>query len=525
MVKRIGKAPIPRPSIAPCTALALALLLGSPGSGLGPAAAQEPESFPIDRWLVATGFESAEAADRTMEGLAAAVREEAFPERLREAAGARWELVREDGSRRIVPQGAEGPVVVGHAFLRSPEDRSVRLVWEAPACGGVDLRLNGQPIRSGVDSPRAAASESDERGGSAGAGHGGVALVRLARGWNTLAARVSADGCPPALAVGLLSGPREGDEGPPSLSGLRVQGSRPPGVHRTLPDPWVTVGAPMPVGLAWPAEADDLAAELSVSLRAWGAPPGGLPGRAEAAGEERDPAEERETAERDTAEEREEAEERPRRTPRGPGADPERTASPDPEERRRLIRERLRPPIPAYDPAPRTVRVEGRAAGARWRTTARLAGPARATAVSLPLSFEDLRRAAGEQPSVRLDVRYDGARRRVERALDPAAVRALLEGPIALTGAALPGAAGERWAGTWRVPAALGGATLELVTADAPGDYRVDGRPLSAEDDGTLALCADCRAGAELAIEATSAADWSRPPAVQIVESAPASEP
>lgn len=77
----------------------------------------------------------------------------------------------------------------------------------------------------------------------------------------------------------------------------------------------------------------------------------------------------------------------------------------------------------------------------------------------------------------------------------------------------VPTSAGWQLEGEWRVPAALDGRRLSLRTTGAPGDYRVNGVPSSAE---AIVVCERCVRGDRLTISAVSSGAWQRVPVVEV---------
>lgn len=369
-------------------------------SGSAGGAAQEPgTSIPMDRWLVSGPFPTAQGAGATADTLAAATREAQFPQRGLTVAGVEWNLVREDGASRLRLAPDSAGTFLAHGYVRSAVDRTVRLLHSAAGCGTVSIWLNGQRL----------GEAPGERG----------LLVRLAAGWNTLLALVSAPDCPPTLGVALRSVAAERDERreEEAASELRVQASRPPGVRRTHPAPWVTVEAE--VSPESPGRVGEPGADLTLRVTAWGR------SATQAAAPEAEPDDpvDEETAEEATDEEREEGEpeaegEEAREAPE-PGEAPEagpRPRTPPAEEsaeaRRRRLLERLAPPPEPPPPAPTAVEVDARAGGARHRTTVQPTAPAVPVTLSFPLDERQLAEAA--RRGLRVDLRWREGRRRVE---------------------------------------------------------------------------------------------------------------
>ncbi len=393
-VKRLCKVPMKSRIQAKALSLLLTALL--PLSG----AAQEADgAVPVDRWLVSRSFATAESARGIADSLAAATREEQFPQRGLTVAGTRWELVREDSAAtlRLAPDTAGA--FLAHAYIRSTFDRTVRLVSAPPSCGTVSAWLNGQRL----------ADVTGDRG------H----LVRLAVGWNTLLTLVSAPDCPPVLGVTLRpvaadEAERRDRDGAAAV--LRVQASRPPGVRRTHPAPWVTVEAE--VAPESPGRVGEAGADLTLRLTAWGRS-AAQPGEGEAEPDEEAMPEEaaEEAGEEEESEEIEAEDEEAREAPE-PGQAPDvrrprtRPADESPEARRRRLLERLAPPPEPLPPAPEAVEVDARAGGTRHRTTVQTPAPAVPVTLSFPLTERQLAEAA--RRGLRVNLRWPGGRRRVE---------------------------------------------------------------------------------------------------------------
>lgn len=359
--------------------LATLLLVGavSIGGSAGGAAQEPGTSIPVDRWLISGPLATPQAAATTAESLAAATREPQFPQRGLRVAGVEWDLVREDSAGTLRLAADTVGTFLAHAYIRSTGDRTVRLIPTAPACGAASAWLNGQRL----------AEAADERG----------LLVRLASGWNTLLALVSAPDCPPVLGVTLepVAADRDEREGrEEEATELRVQASRPPGVRRTHPAPWVTVEAEVAPGS--PGRVGEAGADLTLRLTAWGrsaAPPAEPVPDTDAEPEAETDADPGEEAEREAAEQPPDEE--------------------SPEARRRRLLERLAPPPEPPPPAPEAVEVDARAGGARHRTTVETPTPAVPVTLSFPLDERQVSEAA--RRGLRVDLRWGEGRRRVER--------------------------------------------------------------------------------------------------------------
>lgn len=529
--------------------LTAAAAVPATGQEAGPARG-EVEGLPVDRWLAAhPGVVEDPAATSGVplpgtSALAELAGHPLFlPDRDLVMGGVRWHLLRRDGAAAfeldgVLPDGGSGRGGLAHAYVRAREDRTVRVAWTRPSCGRAALWLNGQRVAGG---PTADA---------------GTVPVRLARGWNTLLIAFTAEGCPGSFGARLLpaSGPgetgalRPEEEATTGVDRLRVQASRPPGVHRTWPSPWVTLTRPAPWGpLAWRAGEDELRGPVRLEATAWGRARGDtlLPrARTEEASDEEEDADVREEADEEE-EEADEEEAEPEaaaedslrvdtvgvvdRAPEGgPGGPPGAGLGlepPDP------LRQRLDPIPDPPPPAPRGARVDLEVGGEDRALTLTGLEPARPRAYPISaLTFERLREGALDADGVRVRLRWGDVDRRLEGSLPADALLRQLHGPIALEGwrrvvdgepadgPADPAEvrAGERLAGSWRVPAALAGFTLVLDPGEAPGRYSAGERDLSAADPPRL--CAPCRAGQSLDLEVEATGEWSGPPVARIAE-------
>lgn len=421
-----------------------ALILGLEAT----AAAQE--TIALDRWLVSTPFPADTAGDPLLpEYLSGPGESGVLPERGREAGGAEWTLVRRDSTRSfdfdgILEERPSRAVTYAHAYVRAPEDRTVRLVWGGLACTRLELWFNGRPVQ--LESARPSPSEGSEP-----AGVESRAAVRLGFGWNTVLIKAASGTCPYGWEA------RFEAPAPGALEGIRVQASRPPGEIRTGPAPWVVVeNAAGPTrSLTWSRE--QVLGSVRILLTAWSATP--------------------------------------------------------------------------VD----SVELKAKAGGAEGRGTERWLTPGAADSVLIPFELSRLVRALRETPSVRLEVRWAEEKAQRDLTLDPATLLEALHaritmagwGKVAASGDPVAGAPadrseplarrGETWTGTWKVPGSLSGFTLALDVAEAPGEYRINGRVAEPEG-GLLPLCVECEKGASLAISAVATGDWARLPAARVLD-------
>ena len=187
-----------------------------------------------------------------------------FPDRGIRVGATVWTLVRQDGDPRfeldslLRQQGATA--TFAHVYVRSPADRTVRLVVAGLGCSVVSARLNERPLpfettgAGPVDPVCAAGPTSAET------------MARLAYGWNALLLEIEGDEAPYGFSAILAPGP-----GGEPLDDLRIQASRPPGIQPNLPLAAIDVVDVRVPGLQW--RGGDLSAEVVVDFRLWGGRP------------------------------------------------------------------------------------------------------------------------------------------------------------------------------------------------------------------------------------------------------------
>ena len=233
---------------------------------------QAQERVAVDRWLVSSPFPVAEGVDGlAQDRLAGPGETGVLPDRGRTVAGADWTLVRQDSTwlftlptRSASDTDSTEPgqvdhaaavVAYAHAYIKSPADRTLRLVWGGQDCTRTSAWLNGRPIDelgqevaaetvSGVPSAR-------------------EAVVRIGFGYNTLLLKAASGDCPFGRAAGL------GAIAPGSLDGVIVRASRPYGDTRTGPAQWIVSGptAGPETVLGW--QGDQLFGAAAVRLAAF----------------------------------------------------------------------------------------------------------------------------------------------------------------------------------------------------------------------------------------------------------------
>jgi hypothetical protein len=164
------------------------------------------------------------------------------------------------------------------------------------------------------------------------------------------------------------------------------------------------------------------------------------------------------------------------------------------EELRRRMRSQLLPPSEPTTPAPSTAAFGLRVAGERLQSTAGGLTPGVVHEGSNELPFKKLRDATLSNDGVRMRVRWTDEELELRRTLAAEHLLNALHAEITLTGGADQG--DGTFAGSWRVPDALAGFTLRLVSP-LPDDVSVNGTALSGAQPR---LCGPCRRGERLEI-------------------------
>ncbi len=188
-----------------------------------------------------------------------------------------------------------------------------------------------------------------------------------------------------------------------------------------------------------------------------------------------------------------------------------------------LVRQRLLPPPEIRPAAPEQAELRLEAGGEKREMTVSGLEAARATDQVVAVPFDDLREASLSSTKVKLRIQWGKERRELARDLAPELLLTRLHGPIVLRGwSEVEGildddAPSSRILfGTWRIPDALSGFTLELSTKGTPSEYRLGGEPMG---DERMVLCASCREGDRLELEVRAPRDWEGTPTVVVVES------
>jgi len=210
----------------------------------------QEETLPIDRWLISDAFQpDTSAATRLDSDLLQAPGEPGvLPDRGLPAAGTSWRLHRYDAVSLVsldalLPDAQPGTVVYAHAYVRLPEDRTLRFSWNGEECTVGRAWLNGRPIA------------------------GNDLEARFGRGWNTILLKIEAGPCAFGYEAALSSDAAE------DLQEVRVQASRPPGDVRTGPEPWIIAADVARISRFRRWARDRLSAALEIEITAWGRSP------------------------------------------------------------------------------------------------------------------------------------------------------------------------------------------------------------------------------------------------------------
>jgi len=214
------------------------------------AAATQTQTVLIDRWLISDAFgaDSTSASQLEVELLDPPGEPGVLPDRGMPASGTTWHLHRHDGVAEVSLDSAEsttvpGTIVYAHVYARLPEDRTLRLTWNAAGCTAGRAWLNGRPIA------------------------GDDVLARFGAGWNTILLKLEAGACAFGYTAMLVSEQAGG------LDDVRFQASRPPGEVRTGPEAWVIPRNFVQILPDRRWSGNHLFAGLEIGLTAWGRSP------------------------------------------------------------------------------------------------------------------------------------------------------------------------------------------------------------------------------------------------------------
>jgi hypothetical protein len=418
-----------------------------------------PQEMVLDRWLISHSY-GKDAGDTASIADYLGIFEDVdfFPDRGRRVGTTIWTLYRDDGAHEVdldemFGERLENGITFAHIYVWVPGwDRTLRIETSG-SCHYPRVVLNGHalPHTQVSGETGAAASEATSRACPPG-GLTETVLARFAAGWNQLLIGVDAGEGPYTFGARLLPGSEDG------LRDIRIQASRPPGVRRGVPEPWITmprfVLAPE---LVW--FEDQLGGVIEYDLVGWGRPPGGDIrieiefGKFKLKGD----------------------------------ADGVRAMRPT-TFRAFVPLEALRDAGIGKGPVQVTM---------KWEKVTRRIEPGFAASEIV---------AAAGNPA------------RAMMWLVPGALGGDLSAQAAIDAAVppLPTAAGEIRAGGWKVPDELDGATLRLDVAGSPSSFLVNGMPRPVAEDGRLTLCEDCKKGSDVLIQATSTDAWQAYPTIHI---------
>jgi len=428
-------------------------------NGGGESAPSAVEEMVLDRWLISHSY-GKDGGDTTSIADYLGVFEDVdfFPDRGRRVGTTIWTLYRDDGTYEVdldemFGESLENGITFAHVYVWVPGwDRTLRLETSG-SCHYPRVVLNGHelPRREVPGATGAGAAEATRRACPPD-GVTETVMVRFAAGWNAVLLGIDAGEGPYTFGARLLPGNEDG------LRDVRIQASRPPGVRRGIPQPWITMPhfdlAPQ---LVW--FENELGGVVEYDLVGWGRPPGG-----------------------DVRIEIEVGKFKLK-------GDVEGLRAMRPTTFRALV------PLEALRDAglgKGEVRVT-----MKWQDVTRRIEP--------DFLASEIVAAAGRPVNALMW-------------LVPGALGGDLDrqGAIDAAEPPLPTAAGETRAGEWKVPDALDGASLQLDVTGTPADYLVNGVPQQANG-GRVTLCEGCRKGQEVLIQATSTDAWEAYPTIRLV--------
>ena len=426
----------------------------NPGAQSAPSA---PDEMVLDRWLISHSY-GKDGGDTTSIADYLGVFEDVdfFPDRGRRVGTTIWTLYRNDGVYEVdldemFGERLENGITFAHIYVWVPGwDRTLRLETSG-SCHYPRVVMNGHglPQREVPGASGAGSSEATSRA----CPPDGVTetVVRFAAGWNSILLGIDAGEGPYTFGARLLPGNEDG------LRDLRIQASRPPGVRRGIPEPWITMPRfALAPELVW--FEDELFGVIEYDLVGWGRPPGGEVrieievGKFKVKGEAHG------------------------------------------------IRAMRPTPFQALVPL-EALRDAGTGKGG----------------VRVTMKWEKVERRI--EPDLTASETVAAAGRPVNALvwLVPGALGGGLDAQAAIEVAAppLPAETGEIRAGDWKVPDELDGAALRLDISGSPADFLVNGMSPQANG-GQITLCEGCKKGESLLIQATSTGAWDGYPTILI---------
>lgn len=178
-----------------------------------------------------------------------------------------------------------------------------------------------------------------------------------------------------------------------------------------------------------------------------------------------------------------------------------------------------------------SVRLRARTEGADDELVLRAGAPSAPTDTLVQVEFPRLRKAGLKAGTSRIELRWPDEKLEMELDVPAHNVLAAFHGPILMLGwgpgpddpgpapgdaAGLP-LAGRNLRGSWVVPDALDGFSLDLDVEQAPGSYRLELEDLETTG-GSAVLCAPCSKGTRLDLFVTVSADWTEWPAALVTD-------
>ena len=437
------------------------------GEGL-PSPPSAADEVVLDRWLISHTY-GKDGQDTTSAAGYLGIFEDVdfFPDRGLRVGTTIWTLYRNDGVYEVDLDEMFGAtlqngITFAHIYVWVPGGDRTLLLETSGSCSYARVVLNGHELpRPGVSVATASAGADATGPGCPPGGFTDTVMARFAAGWNSILLGLDAGDGPYTFGARLLPGPEDG------LRGVRIQASRPPGVRRGVPQPWITIPRfALSPTLVW--FEDELGGVIEYDLVGWGRPPGG-----------------------DIRIELQVAKFKLKGDADG-------------------IRAMRPTTFRAFVPL-EALRDAGLGKGP----------------VQITMKWEKFTRSVEPDfPASRILTAAGNAVRPIVWRV-PGALGGNLKPQAALeaTEPPLPKAGGETRAGEWKVPKVLEGASLLLDVAGVQADFLVNGVPQQATGD-RITLCRSCKKGTDVLIQATSKAAWDFYPTIVISwEGSPAGAP
>lgn len=422
------------------------------------AAPSGPQEVVLDRWLISHAYGKDDGDTTSIAGYLGIFEDvDFFPDRGRRVGTTIWTLHREDGVSEvdldeIFGERLENGITFAHVYVWVPgRDRTLRLETSG-SCHYPRVVLNGHEL------PRRELGDSSGTGAGGGTSGGcppngtnETVLARFAAGWNQILLGLDAGDGPYSFGARLLPGDEDG------LRGVKIQASRPPGVRRGIPAPWITMPR---FGLAsrliW--FDNELGGVLEYDLVGWGRPPSGDVRLEVEVGKFK--------------------------------------VKGDVDGIRLMRPTTFRTFVPLE-----ALRDAGIGNGQ----------------IRLTMKWDDIERRIRPDLAASETVAAAGSPVDPLVWLVPGALGGDLtrQAAIEVAPPPLPTQAGEIRAGDWKVPDELQGGSLALDVSGSPAEFLVDGNPRQSNG-GRITLCEGCKKGQSVLIQATSTDAWEAYPVVLI---------